>query len=177
VNLRTRVRATPFGISNPSRRLHFRVHTGEGNGLYRAPSGFRTPDPLIKRGRLWSLPTVSGCVPYSVGRQCFAYLITSYRSRSIPVDCESFAPHKRHLALLAMANLLPHRADLAENATVLRAVRGDRDESDGYRLGRWTAQQRSLCNKGKLRPDRWKRLKELKGWDWNPPRSASARRK
>ena len=70
-----------------------------------APSGFRTPDPLIKSGRFWLLPAVSGCVLYSVGRQCFADLITSGRSRSIPVECVSFAPHKRHLALSALANL------------------------------------------------------------------------
>jgi len=64
-----------------------------------APSGFRTPDPLIKSERFSLLPAVSGCVPYSVGRQCFAYFITSCRSRSTLVDCVSFAPHKRHRAL------------------------------------------------------------------------------
>jgi hypothetical protein len=47
---------------------------------------------------------------YSVGRQRFAYLITSCRSRSMPADCVSFAAHKRHLGLLAMANLLARRA-------------------------------------------------------------------
>jgi Phage integrase family len=79
---------------------------GLENMLRGAPSGFRTPDPLIKRGRFWLLPAVSGCVPYSTGRQCFAYLITFCRIWSIPVDCVSFAPHKRHLALSALANLL-----------------------------------------------------------------------
>jgi hypothetical protein len=49
-------------------------------------------------------------MPYSVGRQCFAYFITSCRSRSIPADCVSFAAHKRHQALFAMANLLSGRA-------------------------------------------------------------------
>jgi hypothetical protein len=78
--------------------------------VFSAPSGFRTPDPLIKRGQFWLLPAVSGCVPYSVGRQCFAYLITSCRSRLVPADCVSFAAHKRHLAVFTMANLLPRRA-------------------------------------------------------------------
>jgi len=56
--------------------------------------GFEPPDhPLIKRRRFWLLPAVSGCVRCSVGRQCFAYLITSCCRRSIPVDCVSFAPH------------------------------------------------------------------------------------
>src|SRR5580693_1163713 len=69
--------------------------------------GFEPPDhPLIKRRRFWLLPAVSGCVRCSVGRQCFAYLITSCCRRSIPVDCVSFAPHKRHLPLSAPANLL-----------------------------------------------------------------------
>jgi hypothetical protein len=77
--------------------------------LVGAPSGFRTPDPLIRRGRFSLLPAASGCVPYSVGLQCFAYLIASCGSRSIPVDCMSFAAHKRHLALFAMANSLPGR--------------------------------------------------------------------
>jgi hypothetical protein len=48
-------------------------------------------------------------VSYSLGRQCFAYLFTSCGSRSIPVDFVSFAAHKRHLALFAMANLLFRR--------------------------------------------------------------------
>jgi hypothetical protein len=72
---------------------------------FEVPSGFRNPDPLIKRRRFWLPPAVSGCVPCSVGRQCFAYLITYCCRRSIPVDC-SFAPHKRHLPLPAPANLL-----------------------------------------------------------------------
>jgi len=75
-----------------------------------APPGFRTPDPLIKRGRFSLLPAVSGCAPNSVRLQRFPYLIASCRSRSIPVDCVSFAAHKRHLALFTMANLLPGRA-------------------------------------------------------------------
>ena len=67
------------------------------------------PDPLIKGARFSLLPAGSGCVPCSLGRQCFSYLTTSCRSRSVPVDCMSFAAHKRHLALFAMANLLPRR--------------------------------------------------------------------
>ena len=39
-------------------------------------------------------------MPYSVARQCFAWLTTSRRSRSIPVGCVSFVAHKRHLASL-----------------------------------------------------------------------------
>ena len=71
-----------------------------------APSGFRTPDPLIKSGRFALLPAVSCCVPYFVGRQWIVYLTTSCRGRSIPADCASFATHKRHLAVSALANLL-----------------------------------------------------------------------
>jgi hypothetical protein len=69
-------------------------------------STYRTPDPLIRNRRFWLLPAVSGCVPYSVGQQCFSYCITSCRSRSIPVNYVSFAPHKRHQASSALANLL-----------------------------------------------------------------------
>ena len=50
-------------------------------------------------------------------------------------------------------------------------------EKDGYRLGPWVAQQRSLGNKGKLTPDRWKRLDNLKGWTWSLPRGGAARGK
>ncbi|CAA0096105.1 UvrABC system protein B [Mycolicibacterium vanbaalenii] len=52
----------------------------------------------------------------------------------------------------------------------------DYEEEDLYRLGAWTAQQRHLKRSGKLSPDRMKRLDRLKGWDWSPPRGASARR-
>ena len=75
-----------------------------------APPGFRTPDPLIKSGRFSLLPAQSGRVPYSVGLQRFAYIITSCRGRPIPVDCVSFATHKRHPSLFAMANLLVSHA-------------------------------------------------------------------
>jgi hypothetical protein len=71
--------------------------------------GFEPRTPLINNGRFWLLPAVFGCVAYSVGRQRFAYLITSCRGQSIPVDCVSCAAHKRHLGLSAMANFLPRR--------------------------------------------------------------------
>jgi superfamily II DNA or RNA helicase len=49
-------------------------------------------------------------------------------------------------------------------------------ESDGYRLGPWAAQQRSLGNAGKLSQDRWDKLNALKGWQWSLPRGAAGRR-
>jgi hypothetical protein len=41
-------------------------------------------------------------------------------------------------------------------------------EEDGYRLGAWVQAQRHASRKGELDPDRWKRLNELKGWEWSP---------
>ena len=58
-------------------------------------SGVLDPDPLINNWRFWLLPAVSGCVPYSVGRQCFAYFI-------IPVAAgrlRSIACHLRRISV------------------------------------------------------------------------------
>jgi hypothetical protein len=39
--------------------------------------------------------------------QSFRYLISSDQDRWLLIDCLSFAPHKRHLVLCSLANLLP----------------------------------------------------------------------
>jgi superfamily II DNA or RNA helicase len=39
---------------------------------------------------------------------------------------------------------------------------------DGYRLGGWVNEQRSTHTKGRLDPDRERRLQELPGWTWEP---------
>ena len=49
--------------------------------------GFEPRTGLIKSGRFSLIPAVSGCVSYSIQRQCFAYLIASCRNRTIPADC------------------------------------------------------------------------------------------
>jgi hypothetical protein len=41
-------------------------------------------------------------------------------------------------------------------------------EQDDYRLGQWASDQRKLYTKGKLDPDRERRLEELPSWTWNP---------
>jgi Helicase associated domain len=47
-------------------------------------------------------------------------------------------------------------------------------EPDGYRLGAWVSQQRSLGNQGKLPSERRARLDALKGWTWNAPRGGAS---
>jgi Helicase associated domain len=37
---------------------------------------------------------------------------------------------------------------------------------DGYKLGQWVATQRHLRTKGRLDPDRQRRLQDLPGWTW-----------
>lgn len=66
----------------------------------------RTPKPLINNRQVASFPVGSDWCPVHVVPQPFRYLISSDLDRSIPVDCLSFAPHKRHLVLCSLANLL-----------------------------------------------------------------------
>lgn len=50
-------------------------------------------------------------------------------------------------------------------------------DETGYRLAAWVSQQRHLNRTGELDPDRWERMNKLRGWEWNPPRGAVARRR
>jgi hypothetical protein len=55
----------------------------------------------INRGHFLLLPAVSGCVPYSVGRQCLAHLITSCRSL-LPVAASRLRPIACHLRRISV---------------------------------------------------------------------------
>jgi hypothetical protein len=59
-----------------------------------------------------------------LGGNASANSLLSCRNRPIPVDCLSFAPKKRHLALFAMANLLSRRAGLAAGCHVEQYAAG-----------------------------------------------------
>jgi hypothetical protein len=66
---------------------------------YGAPSGFRTPDPLIKSWQVMSIPVGSDSRPVHVVPQAIRSPNCSGWGWSLPVDRVSFAPHKRHRAL------------------------------------------------------------------------------
>ena len=64
-----------------------------------APSGFRTPDPLIKSWQVMSILVGSDSRPVHVVPQAIRSPNCSGWSWSLPGDRVSFGPHKRHRAL------------------------------------------------------------------------------
>jgi hypothetical protein len=63
-------------------------------------------------------------------------------------------------------NGFAHLARFADREGHAR-VRADHVERD-HRLGRWVVTQRVAYRRGKLKPERARRLEALPGWEWNP---------